>query len=85
MTLNLFLAVAAGGLIGAPARYLLDRAITSPHVQKTGLALAGFYGLDVVKSALGIDLFRRGGLHLPIPPGLRRRRRRRGVEGLPRR
>ena len=28
MTLNLFLAVAAGGLIGAPARYLLDRAIT---------------------------------------------------------
>lgn len=28
MTLSLFLAVAVGGLIGAPARYLLDRAIT---------------------------------------------------------
>lgn len=48
----------------------------------TGLVLAGLYGLYVVKSALGIDLFRRGGLHLPIPSGLRRRRRRPGVEGL---
>jgi CrcB protein len=28
MTLTLFLAVAAGGLVGAPSRYLLDRAIT---------------------------------------------------------
>ena len=28
MTLGLFLAVAAGGLVGAPSRYLLDRAIT---------------------------------------------------------
>ena len=29
MTLSLFLVVAAGGLVGAPARYLLDRAVTS--------------------------------------------------------
>jgi fluoride exporter len=28
VTLSLFLVVAVGGLIGAPARYLLDRAIT---------------------------------------------------------
>jgi fluoride exporter len=28
MTLGLFLAVAAGGLVGAPARYLLDQAVT---------------------------------------------------------
>ncbi len=28
MTLGLFLAVAAGGLVGAPSRYLLDRAIS---------------------------------------------------------
>jgi CrcB protein len=28
VTLSLFLAVAAGGLVGAPSRYLLDRAIT---------------------------------------------------------
>jgi len=29
MTLSLFLAVAAGGLVGAPSRYLLDRAVSS--------------------------------------------------------
>jgi len=29
MTVGLFLVVAVGGLIGAPSRYLLDRAITS--------------------------------------------------------
>jgi fluoride exporter len=28
VTLSLFLAVAAGGLVGAPSRYLLDRAIS---------------------------------------------------------
>ena len=28
MTLSLFLAVAVGGLVGAPSRYLLDRAIS---------------------------------------------------------
>jgi len=28
VTFSLFLAVAAGGLVGAPSRYLLDRAIT---------------------------------------------------------
>jgi CrcB protein len=28
MTLGLFLVVAAGGLVGAPARYLLDQAVT---------------------------------------------------------
>lgn len=28
MTLGLFLMVAAGGLVGAPARYLLDRAVS---------------------------------------------------------
>ena len=29
MSAGLFLAVAAGGLVGAPSRYLLDRAVTS--------------------------------------------------------
>ena len=29
MTFSLFLVVAAGGLVGAPSRYLLDRAISS--------------------------------------------------------
>ncbi|HVX23388.1 MAG TPA: fluoride efflux transporter CrcB [Acidimicrobiales bacterium] len=29
MTLSLFLVVAVGGLVGAPSRYLLDRAISS--------------------------------------------------------
>jgi CrcB protein len=29
MTLSLFLVVAAGGLVGAPSRYLLDRAVSS--------------------------------------------------------
>lgn len=29
MTLSLFLVVAAGGLVGAPSRYLLDRAVST--------------------------------------------------------
>jgi CrcB protein len=52
VTLSLFLAVAAGGLVGAPSRYLLDRAISSRTVSDrpwgtfvinlTGSLLLGF-------------------------------------------
>ena len=33
----------------------------------------GFYVLYVIKVKLGIDLFRHGGLHLPMPRALLRR------------
>jgi hypothetical protein len=38
-----------------------------------GAVVAALYGLYVAKCALGIDIFRSGGLHLPLPRGFRRR------------
>jgi len=49
MTLGLFLAVAAGGLVGAPSRYLLDRAIS----RRTGSDLPwGTFVINVTGSLL---------------------------------
>jgi len=66
MTLSLFLIVAAGGLVGAPSRYLLDRAITSRiesdlpwgtfAINVSGSLLLGFLtGLSLAKHLPLID------------------------------
>ncbi len=65
VTLSLFLAVAAGGLVGAPSRYLLDRAITRRAssdrpwgtfvINVTGSLLLGFLtGLTLTGHLSGI-------------------------------
>lgn len=66
MTLSLFLVVAAGGFVGAPCRYLIDRAITTRVesdlpwgtfvINVTGSLLLGFLtGLSLAKHLPDID------------------------------
>jgi CrcB protein len=66
MALSLFLVVAAGGLVGAPCRYLLDRAVTTRVesdlpwgtfvINVTGSLLLGFLtGLSLANRLPDID------------------------------